>query len=98
MVDGNINIRLSLKAIAENLATIVGTKNTMHYDELNKTYFIEGVTEEVLLNNEFELFSRSSNNKPIYKRADILAEPNTDPSFGDIMLYKEFNNSWVGEE
>lgn len=98
MVDGNINIRLSLKAVAEELADIVGTKSTMHYDELNKTYFIEDVTEEVLLNNKFEFFTRAQNNKPIYKRNDIIAEPNTDPSFGHVMLYKESNNSWVGEE
>lgn len=98
MIDGNINIKLGLKALAEKLADEVGTKETMYYDEINKTYFIEGVTKETLVDNGFEFFTRGSNNKPIYKKEDVFAEPNTDPAFGDIMLYKETTSRWVGEE
>lgn len=98
MVDGNINIRLGLKTIANELAAEAGTESTMYYDELNKTYFIDGITEEILLKSKFEFFTRGSNMKPIYKRGDVFAEPNTDPAFGSIMLYKEASSRWVGEE
>ena len=98
MVDGNITTKLGLKAIANQLANEAGTIDTIYYDEVNKTYFIEEITEEILLNNGFEFFTRGSNFKPIYKKGDIFAEPNTDPAFGSVMLYKESSSRWVGEE
>ena len=36
MVDGKIKIKLSLKVIAEKLADLAGTKDTMYYDEFTK--------------------------------------------------------------
>ena len=48
MVDGNITTKLGLKAIANQLANEAGTIDTIYYDEVNKTYFIEEITEEIL--------------------------------------------------
>lgn len=98
MVDGNIEVGLSLKSIANELAEQVGTVDTMYFDELNKTYFIDGVTEENLLDNDFKLFSKTSNEKPIYRRENIYAEPNTDPAFGNVMLYKNNGSRLRGDE
>ena len=56
MVDGKIKIKLSLKVVAEQLADLAGTKDTMHYDEFTKSYFIDGVDEELLKQNEFKFF------------------------------------------
>ena len=91
MVDGKIKIKLSLKVVAEQLAELAGTKDTMHYDEFTKSYFIDGVDEELLKQNEFKFFEYSFNKTPIYKREDIYASVHSDPAFGRITLYKEYN-------
>ena len=75
MIDGNIEVKISLKIIANELAEAAGATETMYYDELNKTYFINDVTEELLLNKGFTLFSKTSNHKPIYRLENIYAEP-----------------------
>lgn len=91
MVDGKIKIKLSLKVIAEKLADLAGTKDTMYYDEFTKSYFINGVDKELLEQNGFKFFEYSFNNTPIYKREDIYALVHSDPAFGKITLYKEYN-------
>lgn len=98
MVDGNIKPSINLKVVAEELANAAGTKDTMYYDETNKMYFIDGIDEDMLIANGFEFLQYASNHKPIYRRLNIFAEPNIDPAFGNIMIYKEHNNRWVGEE
>lgn len=98
MVDGNIKIKLSLKEVAKELAELAGTTDTMVYDDFNKIYYINGLTEDLLLKSNFKLHTYNSNKAPIYKRENIYAEKNTSSNSGDIMVYKIENDKWVGEE
>ena len=54
MVDGKIEIKLSLKDTAKELAKAAGTEDTMYYDKFVKSYFINGVDEALLENNGFK--------------------------------------------
>lgn len=92
MVDGKIEIKLSLKDTAKELAKAAGTEDTMYYDEFVKSYFINGVDEPLLENNGFKFFERSFNKTPIYKKEDIFATVHSDPAFGNVTLYKNRNN------
>ena len=98
MVDGTIKPNISLKAIATELANKAGTTDLLVFDDTNKMYFVNDATEDMIKELGFELLQYASNGKPIYKKDNIYAEPNTDPAFGQIMLYKEHNRRWVGEE
>lgn len=91
MVDGKIEIKLSLKNVAEELAKAAGTEDTMYYDRFTKSYFINNVSEELLKNNGFKFFEQSFNYTPIYKKEDIFASVHSDPAFGNITLYKNRN-------
>lgn len=98
MVDGTITPNISLKAVATELATKANTLDLLVYDTINKMYYVYGISEDILKENGFEFFQVASNYSPIYKRANIYAEPHSDPGFGHIILYKEHNKRWVGEE
>lgn len=92
MVDGKIEIKLSLKDTAKELAKAAGTEDTMYYDRFVKSYFINGVDEALLENNGFKFFESSFNFTPIYKKGDIFATVHSDPAFGNVTLYKNRNN------
>lgn len=98
MVDGKLEIKISLKETANNLAEAAGTKDKMFYEEATKTYFVDSVTEETLKSEGFKFFEYSFNKTPIYKKEDVYACYNSDPAFGNIMVYKLYNNKLRNKE
>lgn len=98
MVDGNIEIKLSLKQTAEEVAQKARTLDTVYYDETTKTYFIDGVNEEMLKEIGFKFLEYSFNKTPIYKKQNIYASVNSDPAFGRVMIYKTESSKLSFEE
>lgn len=88
MVDGNLEIKLNLKTEAEEVAKAANSIDTIWYDETTGAYFINDVTEEILINCGFKFFEYSSNKTPIYRKEDVYATRNSDPAFGNITLFK----------
>lgn len=98
MVDGNFKIKISLKETANNLAKAAGTEDKLFYEEVTKTYFVDSVTEEMLEAEGFKFFEYSFCKTPIYKKEDVYASYNSDPAFGNIMVYKLYNNKLRNKE
>ena len=92
MINGRIKIKLNLKTVAEELADSVGSKDTLFYDNFEKTYYINNVTEDDLISNGFKFFEEAFNHAPIYKKEDVYASVQSDPAFGRTMVYKLYND------
>lgn len=94
-VDGNVKIHIDLEAISNKIAEEAGSVDTMTFDPKTKSYYINGVTEDILKGLDFEWLVNDAEDRPIYKYYDILVSLSTSPANGTVVVYKEWKDSYL---
>lgn len=95
LTNGNIITHIDLKTIAEKIADLAGSKETMSYDNSINTYYINGVKEDMLKQLGFEYLCSDIEERPIYKYYDILVSLSTSPANGIVTVYKDWKESYL---
>lgn len=94
-IDGNVNIHIDLKTIAEKIADSVGSKGSMTYDEKIDSYYVNDVTEDTLKDLGFKFLCNDLESRPIYKYYDILVSLSTSPANGVVTIYKDWKGQYL---
>lgn len=94
-IDGNIEIHVDLKTIAEKIAELAGSTDSMTYNEKINSYYINNVTEDMLESLDFKYLCNDTEGNPIYKYYDILVSLSNSPANGNVTVYKYWKESYL---